>query len=504
MAMDPHFSTLPSLDSSFSHLNLSSNQLVTPSQEDFHSFMRELVDPTPYFQKNYKCKGRIEKANLIDMYITGDTKIFDSMPGYQKVLPNEMKNINKSQGLIIISDGHGWDTGYVRNIADFYGDHGILTAIPNLSAHVKDTSAVGFFNAEKMTSFEEHIKPAIRCMIDYFHSLNCFNIAILGFSWGGWATCNILAEDELLHSFSCGILAQGSLNLEERVYGGSLIDLFGDINRPLLMINSKEEPEEYSKLLKLLSYKFNTCDYLNLGKKDSTETEFHELGSGFLLKNVDQEITNSLLKQMYEYICYHNYLSAFHYYDSIDSSPRPHGAPSHHTTKHLHTIKKGWQENGKSYWENIKEKAAELKINIGEKIESVRKRTSSTGEEILSKLEGGWETTKEKASGLFGSGEKDKMKEKVDEGWEKTDNLSSNLYEKAGGTWEKTKEKVGEVSGTVKEKVEEGWEKTKKVSGEMLDKTKDVGTSIFDKSSNIKTTKDSSDDMGTCDIKGKY
>lgn len=49
---------------------------------------------------------------------------------------------------------------------------------------------------------------------------------------------NLLASS-LSNEFVCGVLPHPSLNLEERVYGGSLLDLMSRINRPVLLLPSK-------------------------------------------------------------------------------------------------------------------------------------------------------------------------------------------------------------------------------------------------------------------------
>jgi hypothetical protein len=55
---------------------------------------------------------------------------------------------------------------------------------------------------------------------------------------GGWVVTNILAS-ELSNQFVCGVLPHPSINLEERVYGGNLLELMSRVNRPILLMPAK-------------------------------------------------------------------------------------------------------------------------------------------------------------------------------------------------------------------------------------------------------------------------
>lgn len=82
--------------------------------------------------------------------------------------------------------------------------------------------------------FVENIKPKIASLIDYLHGGGMDKIVLVGYSWGSWVAANILASD-LAEHFVCAALPTPSLNLEERMYGGSMIELFTRIQRPLLL-----------------------------------------------------------------------------------------------------------------------------------------------------------------------------------------------------------------------------------------------------------------------------
>lgn len=49
---------------------------------------------------------------------------------------------------------------------------------------------------------------------------------------------NVLASD-LAQNFVGGVLAHPSINLEERIYGGNLVDLFSRVERPVLMLPAR-------------------------------------------------------------------------------------------------------------------------------------------------------------------------------------------------------------------------------------------------------------------------
>jgi hypothetical protein len=61
----------------------------------------------------------------------------------------------------------------------------------------------------------------------------CFHSFLL--CRGGWVATNLLASD-ISEEFTCAALPHPSLNLEEKVYGGSVPDLMSRVNRPILLM----------------------------------------------------------------------------------------------------------------------------------------------------------------------------------------------------------------------------------------------------------------------------
>lgn len=49
----------------------------------------------------------------------------------------------------------------------------------------------------------------------------------------------MLASPDLAHYFVCGAFPHPSINLEERLYGGSLPELFSRVERPLFLLPAK-------------------------------------------------------------------------------------------------------------------------------------------------------------------------------------------------------------------------------------------------------------------------
>lgn len=73
-------------------------------------------DIDKFLSPNYQPHGKITKvSNKVEYYQAGDPYGTDN-------------------AVIIISDIYGWDSGRVRNIADYFGANDYFSAIPNLSS----------------------------------------------------------------------------------------------------------------------------------------------------------------------------------------------------------------------------------------------------------------------------------------------------------------------------------------------------------------------------------
>lgn len=209
------------------------------------------------------------------------------------------------KGVIIIPDTLGWNTGRVRNICDFFGDNDCYAVIPELSKHTTHAGGVSFFESSgimdyfKSLAFDGNLKPKIVSLVNFMHNEGVEKISLIGFSWGAWVAVNILASD-LSDAFVCGALPHPSINLEERLYGGSLPELMSRINRPILLMPARGDPEEYKSYLKLLKYKLPTSDII----------DYHNIDHGFLLRGSanDPQIQRAChrsLEQIYSFFDHH-------------------------------------------------------------------------------------------------------------------------------------------------------------------------------------------------------
>jgi hypothetical protein len=142
------------------------------------------------------------------------------------------------------------------------------------------------------------MKPKVVSLAKYMFNEGVERIALVGFSWGGWVAANILAS-EVTDQFVCGILAHPSINLEERMYGGSLVELFSHINRPLLMLPAHGDPYEYDSFVQLLKNRCPSSDVI-----DCRGFEHNILLRGRI---DDRDICNADAKALNEIICYLNY-----------------------------------------------------------------------------------------------------------------------------------------------------------------------------------------------------
>jgi len=184
------------------------------------------------------------------------------------------------RGVILVPDTWGWNAGRIRNIADFLAHNNMYCAVPQLmgssteggeSLSISESSSFGEYM--KSQTFDGHLKPKIASVVRFMHNEGIDKIMIIGFSWGGWVALNVLASD-LSDHFSGGVLAHPSINLEERIYGGNLVDLFSRVERPVLLMPARGDPDEYLSLVRLHRYKCPTSDFI----------DFHGLEHGFLLR----------------------------------------------------------------------------------------------------------------------------------------------------------------------------------------------------------------------------
>lgn len=111
-------------------------------------------------------------------------------------------------------------------------------------------------------------------------------------------------------------------------------------------------------------------------------------------------------------------------------------------------------------WDEIKEKAAQLKEWIGEKWTALKENTAEAWDNLKNKIGDTWEGIKEKASTGV-----ENLKTTVSAGWENlktnTSEAWENLKTKIGESWEGIKEKASTGVENLKTTVSTGWENLK-------------------------------------------
>lgn len=202
----------------------------------------------------------------------------------------------------------------VRDALDFYSNINRLneekSSKEKVSEEQEKKNELDFFHSSSLGSYmkniayEKNLKPKLVSIVNYLkHHENVDRAIIIGFSWGGWAATNFLTsedidnlvknEEEMVNIGSSsfvssksspkfdilgGILLHPSLHLEERIYGGSLIQLFNRIKRPLLLLTTRNEKQDYRNLIDFLSYKFPSCDFL----------DYKNMQSDFLISKLEK------------------------------------------------------------------------------------------------------------------------------------------------------------------------------------------------------------------------
>eukprot|EP01039_Chlorochromonas_danica_P003626 gene3626-3970_t len=186
--------------------------------------------------------------------------------GHVRQLPDGVQfyasgNTESHKAVIIISDMFGWKTGRIRNYADFFCELGYYVLIPRMLTishpneesthhedeeegfpHLFDFAEIGSFI--KRLAFQSNLKPKMKSMIRHLEDCGIQRISILSFSWGGWVTAHVLADEELAPHFSCAAIAHPSLGYEDN-FGGSVVELLNRVKTPILFIPTKGDSNNY-------------------------------------------------------------------------------------------------------------------------------------------------------------------------------------------------------------------------------------------------------------------
>jgi dienelactone hydrolase/ElaB/YqjD/DUF883 family membrane-anchored ribosome-binding protein len=211
------------------------------------------------------------------------------------------------RGVIVVPDLGGFNAGNSRNIADYLAAKGSYVAIPSIIGTPKGASeyAPNFLETQSLGEYSKaqildaNMKPKIRSLVKQMKDEGVEKIALIGFSWGGWVATNVLASNDLADQFTCGILAHPSINLEERMYGGSLAQLFSHVKRPVLVLPARGDPHEYDSFVQMLNYRCPSSDVI----------DYRDYEHNFLLRGRidDRDIRRADIKALHEISSYLNY-----------------------------------------------------------------------------------------------------------------------------------------------------------------------------------------------------
>jgi dienelactone hydrolase len=134
-------------------------------------------------------------------------------------------------------------------------------AFPNLF----DFSRMGDYM--KTLAYDSTLKPKFESLARHLDNCGLEKNAILSFSWGGWVTAHVLSDPALANKYTCAAIAHPSITLEERIFGGNTAELMNKIQKPLLLIPCKGDPDEYragGALFEPLKHRLNTSEVLDL------------------------------------------------------------------------------------------------------------------------------------------------------------------------------------------------------------------------------------------------
>jgi len=372
--------------------------------------------------------------------------------------------------VIILPDTGGYNAGNIRNIADFIAANDAYAAIPTIMGTPKEVGqTLSFTEAHSLGEYTKsqvldgNMKPKVVSLAKYLFNEGVERIALLGFSWGGWVAANILASDVADH-FVCGILAHPSINLEERMYGGSLVELFAHINRPLLLMPARGDPHEYDSFVQLLKYRCPSSDVI----------DYRGFEHNFLLRGRvdDRDIRNADVKALNEIISYLKYhFTELQVGDLCREAEMITGAGSgamkprswreyfEQTGQYMREGLSSTGQRAQQGWEQTKQGAQEATDRMRESAQQTGEQNQEGWDKTKERTQQGWEQTKEgaqQAADRTREGAK-KTGEQMQEGWDKT-------KERTQQGWEQTKQGAQQTG----ERMEEGMRETEQSAGERM------------------------------------
>jgi len=273
------------------------------------------------------------------------------------------------------------------------------------------------------------MKPKIvgiaKCMFDQ----GVEKIALVGFSWGGWVATNMLSS-ELGDCFVCGILAHPSVNLEERLYGGHLVDLFAKIQRPLLLLPARGDPLEYDRYVQLLKYKCPTSDVI----------DYRGFDHNFLMRGRldDPDVLNADKKALQEIVSFLQHHFTANMGDLVRETDSITGVNA--------ACKRSWTQYSQETGQYMQESAEQMAQRAKETGQQAQEGLQSTAERVKEDLL----QTREKAGEMA-----HKTGEKAQEAWERTRDTANQAAESLKERIQQAGQSIGEYTKQTGESIKE-------------------------------------------------
>lgn len=154
--------------------------------------------------------GSLKFQKPADYAVMGTTKVLagSSVEAY---VPKDY--VAGQPGCILVPDAFGWNSGRLRNVADYFAEKaGYYAVVPKMMqpAYEGAQDGDGFPNAltstpdgmPKMGEFfatlpyDSVIKPQIGGVVAHMKAAGVTKICVVGFCWGGWVVSNVLADGD--------------------------------------------------------------------------------------------------------------------------------------------------------------------------------------------------------------------------------------------------------------------------------------------------------------------
>ncbi|KAL1515353.1 hypothetical protein AB1Y20_001983 [Prymnesium parvum] len=175
----------------------------------------------PYLASDYSAKGTCVSAGAVDLY---EAPVHGS----------------PEHALILFSDIFGWNGSRLRSIADAFAMQGYLVVVPKMLTPALDGGcdgdalpAGGAFDAEWLKQFPWPVQqPKVEAALEYLKGKGAAKIGVVGFCYGGHPACWLSATHA---EIVCGAVLHPSMQLEEKLFGGSTEALLKSVKCPFFL-----------------------------------------------------------------------------------------------------------------------------------------------------------------------------------------------------------------------------------------------------------------------------